>query len=98
MGAPVHTFVCDTVVRMQVDRLSVALDPHLGQAVREAAARSGISVSGWMSHAATDRLRNQLLGAALDVWESEDGAFTDEELDAASRALAGKRTTQRRAG
>lgn len=83
---------------MRVDRLSVSLDSDLGQAVREAAARSGISVSRWMSQAAAEHLRNQLLGAALDVWESEDGAFTGEELDAAARALTGERTIQRRAG
>lgn len=81
---------------MQVDRLSLTLDPELGQAVRAAAARSGISVSRWMSHAAADRLRNQLLGAALDSWEAEDGAFTDEELDAAALVLSGARPGRRR--
>jgi hypothetical protein len=47
--------------------------------------RPGISVSAWLSEAAADRIRNELLGAALDAWESEDGAFTEAELDAASR-------------
>jgi hypothetical protein len=70
---------------MQVDRLSVAIDPDLGQAVREAAASSGISVSRWMGEAARARLRNQLLGAALDAWEAEDGALTDQELAEAAR-------------
>lgn len=35
----------------------------------------------------SDHLRNQLLGDALDAWESDDGPFTDAELDAASRVL-----------
>jgi hypothetical protein len=35
---------------------------------------------------AADRLRNELLGVALDEWEAEDGAFTEAELhEAAAR-------------
>lgn len=75
------------VVCMQVDRLSVTMSPDLGSAVREAAARSGMSVSGWLADAAADRLRNDLLGTALDAWEAEDGAFGDDELDAAAATL-----------
>jgi hypothetical protein len=33
---------------------------------------------------ATDRLRNELLGVALDKWEAEDGAFTEAELHEAA--------------
>jgi hypothetical protein len=58
------------------------MPPELGKGVREAAARQGISVSAWIGDAAADRLRNELLGAALDVWEAGDGAFTEAELDA----------------
>jgi len=61
--------------------------PELGQAVRAAAARSGVSVSRWLSDAASDHLRNQRLGTALDMWEAEGGPFTADELDAASRLL-----------
>jgi hypothetical protein len=39
------------------------------------------------SEAATDRLRNELLGAAMDEWEAEDGAFTEAELDEAAARL-----------
>jgi hypothetical protein len=73
------------------------MDPDLGQAVREAAARSGVSVSRWLSQAASDHLRNELLGAALDAWESEEGPFTDAELDAAARVLDGNAARRRRA-
>lgn len=65
----------------------MAMPPELGKGVRQAAARQGISVSAWLSDAAADRLRNELLGAALDVWEAEDGAFTEAELDAAASEL-----------
>ena len=71
----------------QVDRFSVTMPPELGEGVRQAAAREGVSVSAWLSEAAADRIRNELLGAALDAWESEDGAFTETELDAAAARL-----------
>ena len=70
-----------------VDRLSVTMPPELGEGVRQAAARQGTSVSTWLSEAAADRLRNELLGAALDAWESEDGSFTEAELEAAASRL-----------
>lgn len=37
--------------------------------------------------AGNDRLRNELLGAALDQWEAEDGSFTQTELDEAASRL-----------
>ena len=83
-----HTTVCDTMICVgQVDRLSVTMPPEIGAAVREAAARHGTSVSTWLSSAATQRLRSELLGAALDRWEAEEGPFSDKELDAAAAAL-----------
>lgn len=81
---------------MQVDRFSVTMDPDLGSAVRGAAERAGISVSAWLAEAAADRLRNDLLGAALDAWEAEDGPFTDDELDSAAAALGLPRRSQGR--
>ena len=61
--------------------------PEIGAAVRDAAARQGTSVSNWLVAAAAQRLRNGLLGEALDRWEAEDGPFSNEELDAAAAAL-----------
>ena len=75
----------------QVDRLSVTMAPQIGTAVREAAAREGTSVSTWITEAAAQRLRNDLLGAALDQWEAEDGPFSEDELNAAAEALRGPR-------
>jgi hypothetical protein len=75
----------------QVDRLSVTMAPEVGAAIREAAAREGTSVSSWLAAAAAQRLRNELLGAALDRWEAEDGPFTDNELNVAAAALSAVR-------
>ena len=75
----------------QVDRLSVTMPPEIGAAVRDAAVRQGMSVSTWLTAAAAQRLRNELLGAALDLWEAEDGPFGDDELDAAAAALGSRR-------
>ena len=88
MPGTVITDVCDTIICMaQVDRFSVTMPPELGEGVRQAAARRGISVSAWLGDAAADRLRNELLGAALDAWESQDGSFTEAELDEAASRL-----------
>jgi hypothetical protein len=72
---------------MAIDRLTITMEAELGAAVRDAAARSGMSVSAWLARAASDRLRNDLLGEALDRWEAEHGPFTEEELDAAAATL-----------
>lgn len=69
------------------------MPPDIGAAVRDAAARQGTSVSQWLAAAAAQRLRNELLGAALDRWEAEDGPFSDQELNAAA---AGLRAARRR--
>lgn len=88
IGTP-HTDVCITIVCIaQVDRLSVTMPPEIGSAVRDAAARQGTSVSNWLVAAAAQRLRNELLGAALDAWEAEERPFSDEELNAAAAALS----------
>ena len=79
---------------MPVDRFSLTMDPELGSAVREAAARSRTSVSAWIAEAAADRVRNELLGAALDRWEEEDGPFTEAELDEAAKSLGIRRTAR----
>ena len=79
----------------QVDRLSVTMASEIGAAVRAAAAREGISVSTWLVLAASQRLRHERLGAALDRWEADEGPFSDDELNAAAVALG---RTSRRGG
>ena len=71
----------------QVDRFSVTMPPDLGERVRQAAARQSTSVSTWLTEAAADKLRNELLGAALDLWEAEDSPFNRAELDEAASRL-----------
>ena len=72
------------------------MDPELGAAVRQAAERSGMTVSAWISKAAADRVRNELLGIALQRWEEEHGPFTEEELDDAREALGYARKNPRK--
>lgn len=72
---------------MNVDRLSITLDPRLGAAARKAAKRAGMSLSNWIAEATADRVRNEALGHALDAWEAETGAFTSDELARAAEAL-----------
>jgi hypothetical protein len=76
---------------MQIDRLSITMEPKLGAAARKAAKRAGMSVSAWIAEATADRLRNDALGRALDEWEAEDGAFTADELAAAAEQLGLRR-------
>jgi predicted transcriptional regulator len=73
---------------MAVDRLSITVDSELGQAVRQAAAAEGVSVSSWASEALADRVRRHSLRAFLDDWEAEQGPFTEEEMAEADRLIA----------
>ena len=93
-----HTTVCNTIVCMQVERLSITMDPRLGAAVRRAAKRARMSLSAWIAEATADRVRNEALGRALDHWEAEDGAFTADELASAAESLGHvrKRKVKRR--
>ena len=72
---------------MNVDRLSITLDPKLGAAARKAAKRANVSLSAWIAEATADRVRNEALGQALDQWEAEAGSFTTRELTDAADAL-----------
>ena len=83
---------------MNVDRLSITLDPRLGAAARKAAKRAKVSLSTWIAEATADRVRNEALGHVLDQWESEDGTFSSQELAAAAAALGldRKHKTRRR--
>jgi predicted transcriptional regulator len=70
-----------------VEKMSISLDPELGQAVREAATKEDTSVSAWLAEAARAQLRQEGLAAFLDDWQAEHGAFTDEEIRDAERKL-----------
>jgi hypothetical protein len=81
---------------MPVERFSLTMDPELGAAVRQAAERSGMTVSAWISKAAADRVRNELLGIALQRSEEEDGPLTEEELDDAREEMGFARKNPRK--
>jgi hypothetical protein len=81
---------------MPVERFSLTMDPKLGAAVRDAAERAGMSVSAWISEAAAERVRNELLGVALQRWEEENGPLTEEELDDAREAMGYPRKNPRK--
>jgi hypothetical protein len=49
---------------MNVDRFSITMVPELGQAARDTADPSGMTVSAPLAGAATDLLRDQELAAA----------------------------------
>ena len=83
---------------MQVDRLSITLDPALGAAARKAAKRAHVSLSAWIAEATADRVRNEALDSALKDWESEDGPFTRAELAEATAALGRSTNVRKRRG
>ena len=62
-------------------KLSVSVDEEIAQVVRDSAARDGVSVSAWLSEAAANRIRKELLGQALDALGEELGDLTDAETD-----------------
>jgi hypothetical protein len=84
-------------------KLSISLDPELGDAVREAAAEAGLTLSEWLGRGAEIKLkqdtdarileeaahkrRREGMRAFLDEWEAEHGAFTEEELTEAANEL-----------
>ncbi len=72
---------------MKVDKLSISLDPELGDAVRAAASRSGMAVSAWLAGAARRKLREQALTEFLAEWQAEHGDLTAEEIARAESEL-----------
>jgi hypothetical protein len=78
---------------VKVDKLSVSFDPDLGDAVREAARRSGRGLSGWLAEAAEAKLRAEALRMFLDDWERTHGELSAEELASAAAELRGELLT-----
>lgn len=72
---------------MKVDKMSVSLDPELGDAVRSAALRAGKPLSSWLAEAAASKLRAEALAEFLVGWEAEHGALTAQEIGRAEREL-----------
>jgi hypothetical protein len=72
---------------VKVDKMSISMDPQLGDDVRVAAERAGMSVSAWLAGAAAARLRKQALVDALADWQARHGKFTAAELAKARAEL-----------
>jgi hypothetical protein len=72
---------------MKVDKMSVSMDPNLGDEVRAAAQHSGKNLSSWMAEAASAKLRSEALSKFLDDWEDQHGPLTSEELCKAEAEL-----------
>jgi hypothetical protein len=79
--------------------MSISFAPELGDAVRDAAERAGMTLSEWLADAARAKLRADVdaaeelqrkmrgLDKFLDEWEAEHGAFSEEELAAAAHEM-----------
>jgi hypothetical protein len=72
---------------VKVDKMSVSLDAELGDAVRSAASRAGMTLSSWLAEAAASKLRAEALAEFLAGWEAEHGALTAQEIGRAEREL-----------
>ena len=67
--------------------MSISMDPELGDDVRAAAERAGLSVSAWLAKAAATQLRRQALVDLLNRWQAKHGKITPAELAKARREL-----------
>jgi predicted nuclease with TOPRIM domain len=72
---------------MKVDKVSTSFPAEVGDEIRSAARRSGLSVSARLTEAARAKLRAEALREALDTYQREHSAFTPEELTRAGRDL-----------
>lgn len=79
---------------MKVEKLSISLDPTLGQHIYAAAEREGLSVSAWLARAAAGELRRQALASFLADWQRKNGRIKPGEL-AKARAELGYDRRQR---
>jgi hypothetical protein len=68
-------------------KVSVTLDAEVLKEAREAARIRGMSLSAWPSEAAHHAARIEDGQRAVKEWEDENGAFTEEERQAARRVI-----------
>ena len=72
---------------MKVDKMSISVDPDLGDRVRAAAERAGKPLSGWLAEAAAAKLRAAALAEYLDDFERRRGPLSQEEIRTARAEL-----------
>jgi hypothetical protein len=84
----------------QRQKRSISLPAPLADAIEQAAAAEGTTVSGWLADTAAHRLRLDAGRRGIADWERENGPLTPGELAdglARARALLGRPSTQRSA-
>ena len=69
-------------------KMAISVDPEVHEQVVAAAKDAGISVSAWMTQAARGALLVRDGLQAVEEWEAENGALTDDEMAAARRRVA----------
>lgn len=74
-------------VVMAVKKISIALDPEVAQAAASSAESHGQSLSSWLNDAARSRLALERGRQAVQQWQDERGAFTEEERASADALL-----------
>ena len=72
---------------MKVDKMSISIDPDLGDRVRAAAERAGKPLSGWLAEAAAAKLRAEALTEYLEDFERRRGPLSPEEIRSARSEL-----------
>ena len=72
---------------MKVDKMSISIDPELGDRVRAAAQRAGKPLSGWLAEAAAAKLRSEALADYLRDFEQRRGPLSPEEIRTARAEL-----------
>ena len=77
-------------------KLAITVDPDVHAKVVRAASREHKSISAWMTDAARRALLVRDGLAAIAEWESEHGALSEAELDAARKRVFGGRKKPRR--
>jgi hypothetical protein len=70
-------------------KLAITVEAGVHAKLVQAAEAEGVSVSAWMTAAARQALLVRAGLAAVREWESEQGALTAQELEAARRRVAG---------
>jgi len=68
---------------VKVDKMSVSIDPDLGDRVRTAAKRAGKPLSGWLAEAAAAKLRAEALADYLEDFERRRGPLSSTEIRSA---------------
>lgn len=76
-------------------KLAITVDPDVHARVARAAHEDKVSVSAWMTEAARRSLRIRDGLAAIAEWETQHGAFTDEEIDKARQRVRAKHPRRR---